>query len=237
LLTNSIGGTNILGLSTTPPLVPGSTYYLGVQNTNGFAVTFALQVNFHLLPPANNPISISSIVFTNAGGTPSFLLTWFAPTNDVFQVQWTPDLAPANWQFFTNFITYDVFLTPSNSQFDFLDDGSQTGGTLGLMRFYRLILAGLIPPAQTNVPSISSVTSTNMGTTNGFSINWSAPTNELFEVQWTTNLMPVILWHTFPNIIAYSTLSNPTNGLFNLFDDGSQGGLGPLKLYRLILLP
>jgi alpha-tubulin suppressor-like RCC1 family protein/subtilisin-like proprotein convertase family protein len=237
LLTNSIGGTNILGLSTTPPLVPGSTYYLGVQNTNGFAVTFALQVNFHLLPPANNPISISSIVFTNAGGTPEFLLTWFAPTNDVFQVQWTPDLAPANWQFFTNFITYDVFLTPSNSQFDFLDDGSQTGGTLGLMRFYRLILAGLIPPTQTNVPSISSVTSTNMGTTNGFSINWSAPTNELFEVQWTTNLMPVILWHTFPNIIAYSTLSNPTNGLFNLFDDGSQGGLGPLKLYRLILLP
>jgi hypothetical protein len=84
---------------------------------------------------------------------------------------------------------------------------------------------------------ISSITSTNIGITNGFWLTWSAPTNYLFEVQWTTNLMPVITWQTFPNVIAYSTFVSATNSPFNFFDDGAQGGLGPMKFYQLIVLP
>ena len=37
-----------------------------------------------------NPVpAISSVIYTNGG----FLLTWLAPTNDIFQVQWSDNLA------------------------------------------------------------------------------------------------------------------------------------------------
>ena len=136
--TNGIGNP-ILGTSTTPPLVPGQTYYLEVQNTNSFAVTNAIEVDFHLV---TSPIFILSIVYTNIGGTNGFLLTWYAPTNDEFLVQWTGNLAPpVTWNTFSNIVTYTGPPPPTNGigQFTFFDDGSQTGG-FDTMRFYRLIL-------------------------------------------------------------------------------------------------
>jgi hypothetical protein len=195
-------------------------------------------VNFHLQTVASSPISSLNITYTtNIVGTNGFRLTWFAPTNDVFQVQRTDTLQPQNWQFFTNFIYYTGPLTPTNGLFSFFDDGSQTPPGLPPMRFYRIILDGTVPSTHTNAVFISSVTSTNIAATNGFWFTWSAPTNYLFEMQWTTNLAPVITWYTFPNIIAYSTFVSPTNSLFNFFDNGSQGGLGPIRFYRLLLLP
>jgi len=224
-------------LSTTgaPPLVPGSTYYLGVQNTNNATVDYGVEVDFHLLN-AGNPISGLSVTYTNIAGTNGFLLTWFAPTNDVFQVQRTDALFPQNWQFFTNFISYTGPLTATNGLFSFFDDGSQTPPGLPPVRFYRILLAASGSSTHTNLVFISSVTSTNIGSVNGYLVAWHAPTNYLFEVQWTTNLLPVI-WQSFPNIIAYSTLVSPTNSLFDFFDDGSFGGLGPVKFYRLLILP
>ena len=227
-------GTYTLSSNSAPPLVPGSTYYLGVQNTNNVTVNYGIEVDFHLIAAT---VSISSVTFTNQGGMNGFLLQWLAPTNDVFQVQWEDALSPANWQFFTNFIDYTGPLTPTNGWFSFFDDGSQTPPGLPPARFYRIVLVGSIPSTHTNAVSISSVTSTNLAGMNGFWFTWSAPTNYLFEMQWTTNLVPVITWHTFPDIIAYSTFVSPTNSLFNFLDDGSQSGLGPLKFYRLILLP
>jgi len=226
-------------LSTTPPLIPGSTYYLAVQNTNNVAVTFSFEVNFHLIS-TNAPsagIVISSVTSTNVSGTNGFLLTWLAPTNDIFQVQYTDTLSPLNWQFFTNFISYAGPPTPTNGLFSFFDNGSQTPPGLPPTRFYRIILIGTNPSTHTNLVAIGSITSTNIASTNGFSLNWSAPTNDLFEVQWTTNLTPFVVWRTFPNIISYGTFVGPTNSLFNFFDGGLQGGLGPIKFYRLILLP
>ena len=238
LLTDAASGISILSTTSAPTnIVPGGSYWLGVQNTNSFAVTFSLEVNFHLLPATNSSISISSITFTNMGGTNGFLLRWFAATNDVFQVQWEDALSPADWQFFTNFIYYTGLATPTNGLFTFFDDGSQTPPGLPTLRFYRIVLVGSYPSTHTNAVSISSITSTNVAGTNGFRLNWSAPTNYLIEVQWTTNLVPVVTWQTFPDIIAYSTFVSPTNSLFDLFDNGSQGGLGPIKFYRLIVLP
>src|SRR5208283_2596188 len=106
------------------------SYWLGVQNTNNFAVSYDLQVNFHLLTSTNastNAIFISSIVATNLGGKSGFLLTWFAPSNDLFLVQWTPSLAPVSWGTFTNVVSYNTnaFTSPANTQFNFFDDGSQ----------------------------------------------------------------------------------------------------------------
>ena len=238
LLTDAASGISILSTTSAPTnIVPGGSYWLGVQNTNSFAVTFSLEVNFHLLPATNTSISISSITFTNLGGTNGFLLRWFAATNDVFQVQWEDALSPADWQFFMNFIYYTGPATPTNGLFTFFDDGSQTPPGLPTLRFYRIVLVGSYPSTHTNAVSISSITSTNVAGTNGFRLNWSAPTNYLIEVQWTTNLVPVVAWQTFPDIIAYSTFVSPTNSLFDLFDNGSQGGLGPIKFYRLIVLP
>ena len=134
-------GTAVLSTNTTPPLVPGSTYYLGVQNTNAGAVTFAVTVDFHLVPPLIVPPAIASIIATNIGGTNGFLLTWYAPTNDHFMVQWNASLPSLNWQTFTNIIGYDLFISPTNSRFTFFDDGSQTGG-FGPMRYYRLFRLG-----------------------------------------------------------------------------------------------
>jgi hypothetical protein len=48
LLNQATGGTTVLSGSTTPPLQPGRRYYLGIQNTNATAVTYAFQVDFDI---------------------------------------------------------------------------------------------------------------------------------------------------------------------------------------------
>jgi subtilisin-like proprotein convertase family protein len=170
LITNGTAGSSIFGAASTPLLVPGGTYYLGVQNTNATPVDYAIQVNFHLISVSTNPVPIS-ITATNVGGTNSFLLTWFAPTNYLFQVQWTPTLPTNNWNTFPNIITYSTFITPTNSKFTFLDDGSQTGG-FGTSRFYRLILANSVSssviPLTNGVPLTFT---TAVGFTNFFSFD------------------------------------------------------------------
>ena len=151
LLAGSLGGIGnpIMGTNTTPRLIPGSTYYLGVQNTNNFLVTFGLKVNFHLVVPA--PIPFTSIIATNIGGTNGYLLTWLAPTNYQFHLQWTPALAPANWHIFNGVISYLAPNSATNAVFQYFDNGARyyDGGTplagsptatFGPQRFYRLQL-------------------------------------------------------------------------------------------------
>jgi hypothetical protein len=72
-------------------------------------------------------VKIDSIQWLNNG----VLLSWTAPVSSKFNVQWTPLLAPPTWTPFTNVVT------STNTTFQFLDDGSQTGG-LGPVRYYRV---------------------------------------------------------------------------------------------------
>ncbi len=135
--------------------------------------TFNITVLTNAPPPVNptnsvGPFVFSSIVATNFGGTNGFLLTWFAPTNDLFQVQWKDDLT-LPWQAFTNIVSYNLFLAPTNSQFQFFDDGTQA--PFESMRCYRLLLLQaatntLTLPAQTNriVGSSAMVVVTNIAT-------------------------------------------------------------------------
>lgn len=247
LLGDATNGVSVLSTNGVPALVPGSTYYLGVQNTNSVTVNYAIEVDFHLvtstnLPPATNIVSIFSIVYTNNGVTNGFLLTWFAPSNDLFQVQWNDNLGSTNWTTFTNppAVSYNTnfFTSPTNTRFNFFDDGSQTPPGLPPFRFYRLILLqSTNPPPQTNTVPISGITSTNAGGMPGFLLTWFAPTNDLFKVQWSTNLASTN-WGTFTNTVAYDFFISPTNSQFNFLDDGSQTppGLSPFRFYRLILL-
>ncbi len=140
LLAGVTNDSSILSTTSVPTnIVPGTIYYIGVQNTNGFAVNYGFEVDFHLVT-GTKTVPISGIVYTNGG----YLLTWFAPTNDIFQVQMTDGLPP-NWQSFSNIISYSGPVTATNGLFSYFDDGSQY--PFNGPRFYRLILVGASAPA------------------------------------------------------------------------------------------
>jgi hypothetical protein len=68
-------------------------------------------------------------------------------------------------------------------------------------------------------------------TNSGVRLDWTAPTNSQFHVQWTPTLNPPA-WSDFTNMLT------STNGAFSFFDDGSQtGGTGQTRFYRLLQLP
>ena len=103
--------------------------------TNSFTVTVTN------VPTATNAANISplSIVSTTIGGINGYLVSWFAPTNYQFHLQWTPALLPMNWANFNGVLSFIAPNSPTNVLFQYFDDGSQTGG-FGPARFYRLLL-------------------------------------------------------------------------------------------------
>ena len=127
LLPNATNGVSVLTTNGLPALVPGSTYYLGVQNTNTFAVSYGLEVDFHLLPgpvPAGPPL-IGSVTLATNGLT----LSWSAPTNEQFTVQYATNLDASVWADLAGPIT------STNGLFTFTD----TNAAL-VLKFYRLLL-------------------------------------------------------------------------------------------------
>ena len=141
LMPNATSGVSVLNASSAPTnIVPGFTYYLGVQNPNSVAVTYALEVDFRLLSPGISNIANLTITHTNIGGTNGFLLQWQGPTNFQYEIQWTTNLAPPVWSTVLNPVINEI-VTPTNGHFSFFDDGTLTGG-LGAVKFYR-VLGGL----------------------------------------------------------------------------------------------
>ncbi len=185
LLDNSTGGFALLDTTNAPLLVPGSVYFLGVQNTNNFIEQFALKVTFHLVP---FNFYISSIVQTNMSGTNGFLITWFAPTNTQFHLQWTPLLLPMTWKEMKGVISFDSYISATSSHFSFFDDGSTDSGSapFGPTRFYRLHL--LNSPTNTAPEffhKLTTATNFTVAYTNTFVItndarDWDIPVQGLF---------------------------------------------------------
>jgi choice-of-anchor C domain-containing protein len=187
-------GSFVLSAGTTPPLVPGGTYYLGVQNTNSVGVFYGIEVDFHLLSTTNvnvtNTIFITSITHTNIGGTNGFLLQWQGPTNFQYEIQWTASLAPVVWNTIVNPVI-NVVVTSTNGHYSFFDDGTLTGG-LGPVRFYQVlgglnlgpiigsgsatntVLAGAMSQAVVTVP-------TNATSANNLLISATGPLNVWFN--------------------------------------------------------
>jgi len=230
MLSNVTGGSFVLNGSSLPPLVPGANYYLGLQNPGTSNITFVFQVNFAYATASTNPVSISSATVTNlGGGTNGILLKWIAPTNYQFQVQWATNLvAPIPWTTISNLVvTWSGIVSPTNTAdglFEFLDDGSLTGG-LGPWKFYRLIEY----PYSTPIPQSLSII--NVGLTAGsVQFQWVAPTNYSYEIEWTTNLtLPYASW---------SILANPalwlSNDVFTFTDTNQTGPATSPKFFRLI---
>jgi subtilisin-like proprotein convertase family protein len=312
LLSNEKSGTSVLftNAATAPTnLVPGGVYYLGVQNTNNFDVTYAVEVNFGYPPPI--PVTHVSIIVTNISGVNGYLLTWFAPTNDYFQVQQTSNADSPVWNTFTNIISYNGPVTSTNGMFSFFDNGAEY--PFGPMRFYRLLLLeanavylpnqsnyvvsasqplvvtntavdsgtnvtlayiltdsdfpppatnalintngiitwtpgpadagsaftfttivtdnGLPPASATNAftvfvrptPIITSATATP----NSVTLQWSASSNNLFQVEWTTNIVSGN-WTILPQVMSSTT------GSFSFTDNNPSEAM---KFYRLVWLP
>ena len=221
-LTSTVTGTNV------PVITNGIITWTPDVSQAGSSNVITTIVTDSGVPPLSatnlfsvivNPVpSVGSITYSNGG----FWLTWWAPTNDTFQVEVATNLAsPTVWLTLTNIITYTGPATPTNGLFSFYDDGSQV--PFGSLRFYRLKLIGVAPQATTTVP-VGSIVFTN----GGFLLTWSAPTNDQFRVRWATNITPPITWTLFPGT------NTSTTGIFTFMDTNA-----PLlmKFYDLILLP
>ena len=148
LISNATSGVSILSATSAPPLVPGATYYLGVQNTNAAAVNFGLEVDFHLV--FTNIIG-PTITATNNGVTNGFLLQWSGPTNYQYFIQWKTNLTSAfPWNTVSNPVI-NVTYTPTNGDYSWFDDGSLTGGWPPV-KFYRVVANLLSGPITNSTP-------------------------------------------------------------------------------------
>ncbi len=216
LLTNVTSGADVFGVTNTVPvLVPGARYFLGVQNTNAIGVTNVIQVTFSLVPP---PVYLSSIVSANYGTTNGYLLTWYAPTNDQFHVQWSPAVAPTRWLSITGVVSYSKFITGTNSQFTFFDDGTRTAG-LDPVRFYRLQL--LNSPTNTapyflqGTPADRYVTPSTTMTVNNTAGDWDLPAQGLLYS--ITNTLPGVTGaYVGGNYVITWTPTSAQRGLTNV---------------------
>jgi hypothetical protein len=235
LIPNATSGTSTLTAGTTPPLVPGSTYYLGVQNTNGVTVNFALQVNFQLIPPSGI-VSGPTVAVTNNGGTNGILLTWFALTNYQYQIQWTTTLSPpVPWTTIPGVVLTNLAVPlPVNGigEFQYFDDGTLTGG-FGTVKFYRLIA---YPPGVPIPPAL--VLSHVVVSPGGLQVQWHGSTNYIYNVLWTTNLaLPTASWSVLTNLSMPVPLSY-SGGVFTFTDNGTlTGGSATAKFFEVQLWP
>ena len=213
-LFGGLNGAATLNTTSPPVLVPGGTYYLGFQNTNSTNVTFAFEVNFHLLTNAPAPIVFVSIVATNYP-TNGYLISWLAPTNDQFHLQWTANLIPPAWSNFNGVISLLRTNSATNGLFQYFDDGSQTGG-FGPTRFYRLLLlnspTNTAPYFFTNPPDVFLNPLATLTVTNAAS-DWDVPAQTLT--------------YSIINSLTGTNLAtiNPASGTITWTPDMSQNGL------------
>jgi hypothetical protein len=87
---------------------------------------YSLKVSENLVAPEPARVRLSVTPATSG-----FMLQWIGSLTAQYQVQWAPTLVPPAWNTFTNVVT------STGDSFQFLDNGSQSGGLAGT-RFYRV---------------------------------------------------------------------------------------------------
>ena len=157
-LFSGTNGFHTLSTTSSPPLIPGSVYYLGVQNTNSFTVNYGIEVDFHFVSAISIPITGPTITATNNGVTNGFLLQWSGPTNYQYTIQWKTNLAPViPWNTVLNPVI-NVTYTPTNGDYSWFDDGSLTGGWPP-EKFYRVVANFISGPITNSTPATNIVVS------------------------------------------------------------------------------
>jgi len=203
----------VLTNSAPVPLVAGD-WYLAVVNISGAPVTYAVMATEW--PTTGRPFNILDTQYTPPGATNSgdLCLTWGSLPGAYYYVQAVTDLAGTNWTAIsptilatTNTTTYCVSL-PSP------------------FHFFRVV-EGLAVNTYAPPPVIS-ITPTN----SFFLLQWRGPATYSYQVQWAAALAPPTAWTTVPGNITSDT------GLFTFLDNGSlTAPLGPMRFYRLLVLP
>jgi subtilisin-like proprotein convertase family protein len=191
----------VYSYSSPVPLTPGE-WYLAAVNVSGLPAAYSILATGFPIYGTNLVITAFSLA------TNSLCLTWSSLPGVYYCVQGTTSCNNTNW----------VTVSPTLTANDYA-----TGWCVPLpspFHFFRIREGiGLVP-----VPiSISNI----VRSANGVLLQWNAPANNQFTVQWTASLASPS-WTTLPNLIVSAT------GLFSFLDDGSQtGGLGPTRFYRL----
>ena len=119
-------------VSLTPPnWVPISSNITATASELTYCVPWPS--SYHFFQLAEGLLTQNPFVITGLSSAPGgFRMQWRASLDKRFGVQWTPSMSGPGWNNFTNVVT------STNDQYEFLDDGSQTGG-MGPARFYRLL--------------------------------------------------------------------------------------------------
>jgi subtilisin-like proprotein convertase family protein len=187
------------------PLTPGE-WFLTVVNVTGSPAAYSILATEFPAYGTNILVSGPAVI----GNT--LCLTWPSLSGIHYFVQAKAGLNEPDWTTVSSTITASdvstTFCIPLPSEFE----------------YYRVSEGIVLVPA---LPIISSL----VYTTNATVLQWSAPTNLLFQVQWSPSLVPAT-WQSVPGQVISS------NGTFLFSDDGSQtGGRGSERFYRLRQLP
>ena len=197
----------LFNFSSPVALVPGD-WFISVVNVSGGPVGYTIMA-------AEFPDYATNLVITSCKAqTNSLCLTWNSVSNIHYYVQARTNVTGTNWTAVSpSLVGADVqtsYCIPLPSPYNFFRVSEGLAVTL------------YVPPVR--ITSIAREA-------NGVLLEWLAPTNSHFQVQWTPSLAP-LAWSTFTNTLA------STNGVFSFLDDGSQsGGLAGPRYYRLKLLP
>ena len=212
-LVSTNGGTSdelivLFNTSAPVPLSPGD-WYLAVLNTTSTNVTYAVEATEFSTYGTN--LSISRIVVSSN----SLCITWSNALPGVnYYVQGKSNVNDQAWLPVSSTIkassTIITWCIPLPTPF----------------HFFR-IAEGLSP-----LSTASPLTFSRMKWgTNGLVLQWVAPPNLRFGVEWSVSLSPAF-WQPFPDYVT------STNTTYTFTDDGSRtGGASSNRFYRVLPLP
>ena len=197
----------LFNYSTPVALTPGD-WFISAVNVSGGPVSYTIMVT-------EFPVYGTNVVITNCQAlTNSFCLTWTSVPGIDYFVQGNADVNGTNW----------VAVSPS-----FAASDVQTTWCIPLpspYQFFR-VSQGLVITSYTPPVRLTRI----VCDTNGVLLQWLAPTNTQFQVQWNPSL-------ALPDWTGFTNIQTSTNGVFSFLDDGSQSGslAGP-RCYRPQQLP
>jgi hypothetical protein len=193
--------------STPVALTPGA-WYIAAVNVSTAPASYGIRAT-------EFPVYGTDIVITNSQMlSNSLCLTWTSPPGVKYYVQGKPDLNQTNWT------TVSPTLTAA---------GPLTSYCIPLpspLNFFRvhegLVLVPYLPAV--HIGSIAC-------STNQVQLQWTAPANLNFQVQWSASVSPPA-WNTFTASVT------AINTAYSFIDDGSEsGGLTGPRYYRLQQVP
>ena len=197
----------VFDFSTPVPLTPGD-WFISAINVSGASVGYTIMAT-------EFPAYGTNIVITSSQALPnSFCLTWTSMPGIHYYVQGIAELNGTNWVAVSPTIAAADVVTP------FCID-------LPSPYYFFRVSEGLVVTPYAAPIRIISITCD----TNGVRLQWLAPTQAQFQVEWSPTLAPPA-WTNFTNTITSS------NGAFSFLDPGAPAGdlAGP-RYYRLQQLP